>query len=296
MAEPRRPAPRPRARRGTSVLHHHHHQTCHHRHRHHHRACRRHPRGSSIINSSMGIERPASKVAGRSKALSKCSPFYFFTGLVIMSTGINPSFAYQGLLSLCVQSHAPLASGCYRRDSATGPPNSSCGSDCSGANTKWCRSGGGGPHCPDGCLSLSDGDAVEYTIGSGRGGPSRAPSPLSRPTQGAHPAPTRRPLQRRRRSFSGGGSDPAPSQKRRRFPSPGCCLSPIRPSKRLGRWSCGSGRRLRPNTNASTTDVPSWRSAPRQRPASSPSSGLSLSGTARTTGRTSRRCSPGSWR
>jgi hypothetical protein len=91
--------------------------------------------------------------------------FYFFTGLVIMSTGINPSFAHQGLFSLCVQSRASLTSGCYRRDCATGPPGSSCGSGCSG---------GGGPHCPDGCHSLSDGDAVEYTISSGRGGPCRA--------------------------------------------------------------------------------------------------------------------------
>jgi hypothetical protein len=47
--------------------------------------------------------------------------FYFFTGLVIMPTGINPSFAHQGLFSLCVQSRASLASSCYRRDSVTGP-------------------------------------------------------------------------------------------------------------------------------------------------------------------------------
>jgi hypothetical protein len=47
--------------------------------------------------------------------------FHFFTGLVIMLTCINPSFAHQGLFSLYVQSRASLASGCYRRDSATGP-------------------------------------------------------------------------------------------------------------------------------------------------------------------------------
>jgi hypothetical protein len=88
-----------------------------------------------------------------------------------MSTGINPSFDHQCLFSFCVQCRA---SGCYRRDSATGPSGSSCGSGCSGANTKRCRRGGGGPHCPDGCHSLSDGDAVEYIVGSGRGCPSRA--------------------------------------------------------------------------------------------------------------------------
>jgi hypothetical protein len=98
----------------------------------------------------------------------------FFTGLAIMSTGINPSFAHQGLFSFCIQSRASPASGCYRRDSATGPPGSSCGSGCSGANTRRCRSDGGGPHCPDGCHSLNDGDVVDYTVGSGRGGPSRA--------------------------------------------------------------------------------------------------------------------------
>jgi hypothetical protein len=49
-------------------------------------------------------------------------PFLFsFTGLVIMLTSIKPFFAHQGLFSLCVQSRASLASGCYRRDSATKP-------------------------------------------------------------------------------------------------------------------------------------------------------------------------------
>jgi hypothetical protein len=101
LAGPWRPAPRPRACRGASVLLHHHHLTR--RHRHHHHVRRRHPRGSS---SSRGSECPASRVAGRSRAPSKCAPFYFFTGLVIISTGINPSFAYQSLLPLCSQSHS----------------------------------------------------------------------------------------------------------------------------------------------------------------------------------------------
>jgi hypothetical protein len=80
MAGPWRPAPRPRARRGALVLLHHHHQT--HRHRHHHQVRRRHSRGSSSINSSSssrGSERPASGVAGRSRAPSKCAPFLFFS-------------------------------------------------------------------------------------------------------------------------------------------------------------------------------------------------------------------------
>jgi hypothetical protein len=64
----------------------------------------------------------------------------------------------------------------------------------------------------------------------------------------------------------GGGSDLAPSQKQRQFPSPRCCLMPIRLFMRLRRRSCGSGRRLRPSTNASVTRAPSWRSAPRRRP------------------------------
>jgi hypothetical protein len=77
LAGPRRPAPRPRARRGASVLLHHHNQTR--RHRHHHQARRCHPRGRSSINSSSrGSECPASKVTGRSRAPSKCGPFLFF--------------------------------------------------------------------------------------------------------------------------------------------------------------------------------------------------------------------------
>jgi hypothetical protein len=63
LAGPRRLTPRPRARRGASVLLHHHHQTRRHR----------HPTGSS----SRGSERPASRVTGRSRAPSKCSPFLF---------------------------------------------------------------------------------------------------------------------------------------------------------------------------------------------------------------------------
>jgi hypothetical protein len=84
LVGPRRPAPRPRARRGASVLRHHHHRD-HRHHSHHHRwVCRRHhhlgvisPRGtSSSNNNNSSSSRPASKVAGRSRAPSECSPFF----------------------------------------------------------------------------------------------------------------------------------------------------------------------------------------------------------------------------
>jgi hypothetical protein len=97
------------ARRGASVLHQHHRQTRRHRHRHHHHHLvrRRHPRGSSSknnSNSSRGSGCPASRVTGRFRAPSKCSSF--FTGLVIISMDINPSFAYQGLFPLYSQSRS----------------------------------------------------------------------------------------------------------------------------------------------------------------------------------------------
>jgi hypothetical protein len=88
--------------------------------------------------------------------------------LFIMSTGLNPSFACQGFLPLCSQSRASPASSCGHRGSAIGP----LGSCSSGTNTKRCHNGGGGPLCSDGCHSLNNGDAVKYTVGSGRLGPS----------------------------------------------------------------------------------------------------------------------------
>jgi hypothetical protein len=72
-----------------------------------------------------------------------------------MSTGLNPSFACQGFLPLCSQSRASPASSSCRQDSTTGPPGSRWGSGSSGANAKRCHSGGGGPHCSDGCHSLN---------------------------------------------------------------------------------------------------------------------------------------------
>jgi hypothetical protein len=82
LVGPRRPAPRPRAHRGASVLHHHNHRVCRHHNHHHRRAHRRQqhlgmisPRGTSSSSKSSG--RPASRVAGRSRAPSEWSPFLF---------------------------------------------------------------------------------------------------------------------------------------------------------------------------------------------------------------------------
>jgi hypothetical protein len=87
----RRPVPWPRARRGASFLPHHHHRV-HRHHNHHHRWVRRRhhhlgvisPRGTSSSNnnnssnssSSKSSGRPASRVAGRSRAPSECNPFF----------------------------------------------------------------------------------------------------------------------------------------------------------------------------------------------------------------------------
>jgi hypothetical protein len=90
LAGPRRPAPRLRARRGAPVLRHHSHRV-HRHHNHHHRRARRRqqhlgmisPRGTrssgnnSSSNSSNNNGRPASRVAGRSRAPSEWSPFLF---------------------------------------------------------------------------------------------------------------------------------------------------------------------------------------------------------------------------
>jgi hypothetical protein len=86
QAGPRRRAPRPMARRGASALrsrrHHHHH---HHRfHRHHHHLGVISPRGTSSSNNNNRSSSSSSKsgdlvsrVTGRSRAPSKCSPFFF---------------------------------------------------------------------------------------------------------------------------------------------------------------------------------------------------------------------------
>jgi hypothetical protein len=77
LVGPRRLAPRPRARRGVSVLHHHNHRA----HRHHHLGVIS-PGGTSSSNSNSSSNssksggRPASRVAGKSRAPSECSPFF----------------------------------------------------------------------------------------------------------------------------------------------------------------------------------------------------------------------------
>jgi hypothetical protein len=134
MVGPRRLAPRPRARRCSSVLRHHNHRVRHH-HNHHHRRVRCHhhhpgaisPRGTSNSNNnssnSKSSGRHASRVVGRSRAPSECNPF-FSSNLFIMSMSLHPSFACQGFLPLCSQGRASPAPGCCHRDSATGPPGS----------------------------------------------------------------------------------------------------------------------------------------------------------------------------
>jgi hypothetical protein len=92
LVGPRRPAPRSRAHRGALVRRHHHHRARRHRHRHHHRSHLHHrhphhlgvisPRGSNNNNnnnnnnSNNNSGRPASRVAGKSRAPSKCSPLF----------------------------------------------------------------------------------------------------------------------------------------------------------------------------------------------------------------------------
>jgi hypothetical protein len=81
-----RPAPRPMAHRGASVLCHHHHRVCRHHNHHHRRVRRRHhhlgvisPRGtssSSNSSSSKSRGRPASRVAGKSRVPSECNPLF----------------------------------------------------------------------------------------------------------------------------------------------------------------------------------------------------------------------------
>jgi hypothetical protein len=113
-------------------------------------------------------------------------------------------------------------------------------------------------------------------------------------TQEAHPAPTLHLLRRRWRWCSSDGSGLVPSKKLRQPPSLVCCPAPTRSLTTLGQQFCGSERRLRLSTSASATGAPNWRSAPRQRPASSSLSGPNSSGTARSTRGTSRRCALGS--
>jgi hypothetical protein len=128
LARPRRPTPRPRARRGASVLHHHSHRVRHHHSHHHHRACRRQqhlgtisPRGTtSSSNSIRGSGRPASRVVGRSRAPSECNPFLPLICLSCRQV-FNPSFACQGFLPLCSQGRASPAPAAATETAPPGP-------------------------------------------------------------------------------------------------------------------------------------------------------------------------------
>jgi hypothetical protein len=81
---PRRPAPRPRARRGASVLCLHNHRVRRHHNHHNHRVrCHHHlpgaisPRGTTTSNNNSSSGCPVSRVVGRSRAPSECSPLLF---------------------------------------------------------------------------------------------------------------------------------------------------------------------------------------------------------------------------
>jgi hypothetical protein len=110
-------APRPRARRGASALRQYHHQSR--RRRHHHLACHCH-RGNNINNgnSSKASGCLASKVAGWSRAPSKCTPSHYPIGLVTVLTSINPFFACQGFFSFCLQGCPTGESGFQQQVSA----------------------------------------------------------------------------------------------------------------------------------------------------------------------------------
>jgi hypothetical protein len=82
-----------------------------------------------------------------------------------MSTGLNPSFACQGFLSLCSQGRA--SSVRYHARWVWLPAAGVC--------WKWCRwSAPGCCNYADGYRSLNDGVAVEYTISNSGGGPNFA--------------------------------------------------------------------------------------------------------------------------
>jgi hypothetical protein len=77
----------------------------------------------------------------------------------MMPTGLNPSFACQGFLPLCSQGHASSAGYHARRWVWL---------SVAGICWEWHQ------RTANGYRSLNDGDAVEYTVGSGGGGPSCA--------------------------------------------------------------------------------------------------------------------------
>jgi hypothetical protein len=83
-----------------------------------------------------------------------------------MPTGLNPSFACKGFLPLCSQGRTSSARYHVRRRVQL---------SAAGICWEWCwRSAPGCCTSADGYHSLNDGDAIEYTIGIGGGGPNCA--------------------------------------------------------------------------------------------------------------------------
>jgi hypothetical protein len=89
----------------------------------------------------------------------------FSISLFIMPTGLNPSFACQRFLPLCSQERT--FSAIYHARWVW--------LSAAGVCWEWCRrSASGRCNYADGCLSLNDGDVVEYAVGSDGGGPNCA--------------------------------------------------------------------------------------------------------------------------
>jgi hypothetical protein len=210
LVGPRRPAPRPRARRGASVLRHHHHRVRRHHNHHHRQVRRRHhhlgvtsPRGtSSSGNDSSSSGHPASRVAGKSRAPSECNPFFPLVYLSCRRVLTHP---------LLVRASSPSAPKAAPPPSDTMPGGSGFQQQASAG------SGAGG-------LPPAAATTPTATAASTTALPSSTPSATAEevPTSptpaiegdaggGGGPAPSRRPLWRSRRWFLVGGSGPAPS-------------------------------------------------------------------------------------
>jgi hypothetical protein len=80
--------------------------------------------------------------------------------------GLNPSFAFQGFLPLCSQGRTSSARYHARRRVWLSAAGICC---------EWCRrSTPGCCNSADGYRNLNYGDVIEYTVGSGGGGPNCA--------------------------------------------------------------------------------------------------------------------------
>jgi hypothetical protein len=285
LVGPRRPTPRLRARRGASVLRHHHHWVR--RHHNHHRSRRHHhhlgvisPRGTSSSTTTAAATAVVASLLGSLKSPGpqvSVAPFPLVY-LLCRRVLTHPLLVRASSPSALKVAPPPPPAAAIE----TAPPGSHApagGPAAAAPMSSNVAAAEGGPTAPTATAASTTAMPLSTPSAATEEVPT-APTPSIEGDVGARLAPSRRPLRRRRRWFLGGSSGPAPSQKQRQFPTPGCCLVPIRLFMRLRRRSCGSGRRLRLNTNTSATGAPSWRSAPRRRPASSPPSGPSLSGTA----------------